>query len=264
MGILNVTPDSFADGGRYATADAAVRQGMALFECGAQIVDVGGESTRPGGGPRIEVAEECRRIAPVLEALRARGAGPLSIDTSRAAVARAALDAGADMVNDISGFRFDPELPALVAARGVPAVIMHLRGTHETMHAESTYADVASEIGAELQDAIARSERFAVRREQLILDPGIGFSKRADQSLTTLRDVGALAALDRPILVGPSRKSFIGAVLNRPVEERLMGTAAAVAASILAGAHIVRVHDVAEMGDVARMCDAILAGAEAA
>jgi dihydropteroate synthase len=260
MGILNVTPDSFADGGRFAAPEAAIARGLALFEAGADWVDVGGESTRPGAS-RVESAEETRRVAPVVEGLRRRGAGPISVDTTRADVARAALDAGADLVNDVSAFRFDDAMGPLVAERAVPAVLVHARGPFARMHRDPEYGDVAAEVVAELEEALDRAERAGVRRASVIVDPGLGFSKGPGHSLEALARLGALAALDRPVLVGASRKSFIGRVLDRPVEERLAGTAAAVAAAVLLGAHVVRVHDVPEMRDVARVCDAILAAA---
>ncbi len=259
MGVLNVTPDSFSDGGLHVRADDALAFGLSLFEAGADIVDVGGESTRPGGTARVGAEEESRRVTPVIRSLRERGAGPISVDTTKAAVARAALDAGADLVNDVSGFRFDPGMAPLLAERGVPAVVMHLRGDFAEMHREPRYADVMGEVAAELREALARGERAGVRREHMIVDPGIGFAKDAGHSLETLRRLSELQALDRPVLVGPSRKSFIGKVLELPAGERLMGTAAAVAASVLGGAHMVRVHDVKEMLQVVRVCDAILA-----
>jgi dihydropteroate synthase len=257
MGVLNVTPDSFSDGGRFAEADAAIAHGLALFEAGADIVDVGGESTRPGGAAGVDAAEEKRRVVPVVRGLRARGAGPLSVDTTKAEVAAAALDAGADVVNDVSGLRFDPAMGPLVAERAVPVVLMHLRGDFETMHRAPRYRDVMAEVGAELREALARAERSGVRREHTIVDPGLGFAKDAGHTLEAIRRLGELAALDRPLLAGPSRKSFIGRVLERPDGDRLFGTAAAVAACVLAGAHVVRVHDVREMADVVRICDAI-------
>jgi len=266
MGVLNVTPDSFSDGGRFTDPGAAVDHGLALFEAGADVVDVGGESTRPGGAFAVGEAEECRRVVPVIRALRDRGAGPLSVDTTKASVARAALDAGADIVNDVSGFSFDPEMAGLVAERGVPAVMMHLRGNFTDMHREPRYEDVVTEVRTELRDRLERAQESGVDRRQIIVDPGLGFAKDAGHSLEVLRRLPELAALDRPLLVGPSRKRFIGRALARdggddlPVEERLMGTAAAVAACVLAGAHVVRVHDVREMVQVARVCDAILAG----
>jgi dihydropteroate synthase len=260
MGVLNVTPDSFSDGGRYAGTEAAVARGLEMFEQGADIVDVGGESTRPGGAARVDAGEECRRVVPVVRALRERGRGFLSVDTTKAGVARAALDAGADLVNDVSGFAFDPALAGLVAERRVPAVVMHLRGGFAAMHATPAYDDVMKEVTAELGEAVRRAEQAGVRRDELVVDPGIGFAKDARHSLEVLRRLPELQALDRPVLVGPSRKSFLGKVLDLPVGERLMGTAAAVAAAVLAGAHIVRVHDVREMTQVARVCDAILSG----
>jgi dihydropteroate synthase len=257
MGVLNVTPDSFSDGGCFAEADAAVGRGLALFEAGADIVDVGGESTRPGAS-RVGVDEECRRVAPVVRDLRARGAGPLSVDTTKALVARAALDEGADLVNDVSGFRFDPELVPLVAERKVPAVVMHLRGAFDEVHRAPAYDDVMGEVKAELALSLARGESAGIPRELLLVDPGLGFSKDADHSLEVLRRLPELQELDRPVLVGASRKSFLGKVLDLPIGERLFGTAAAVAASVLGGAHLVRVHDVKEMVQVVRVCDAIL------
>ena len=256
MGVLNVTPDSFSDGGRLAGVEAAVGQGLRLFEEGADWVDVGGESTRPGAA-RVPEEQEVRRVAPVVEGLRRRGAGPISVDTTRASVAREALDAGADLVNDVSAFGYDPAMATLVAGRGVPAVLMHLRGAFSEMHRAPAYRDVMGEIVAELGHALARAEGAGVPRERLIVDPGIGFSKDAGHSLEALRRLGEMAALDRPVLVGPSRKSFIGKVLDLPVDRRLMGTAAAVAACVLRGAHVVRVHDVREMVEVVRVADAI-------
>jgi dihydropteroate synthase len=255
MGILNVTPDSFA-GGISEGRDEALARGLRLFEQGADWVDVGGESTRPGAEP-VAAAEELRRVVPVVEALRRRGAGPISVDTTKADVAAAALDAGADIVNDVSGFGYDPAMAALVARRGVPAVLMHLRGGPAERHGSPAYADVMGEVKAELAAALARAEAAGVPRERTLVDPGIGFSKSAAHSLETLRRLPELAALERPLLVGPSRKSFIGRVLDLPVERRLLGTAGAVAASVMLGAHVVRVHDVGEMVEVVRVCDAI-------
>jgi dihydropteroate synthase len=256
MGIVNVTPDSFSDGGLFADVEAAVAHGLALFEAGADIVDVGGESSRPGA-LAVEAAEETRRVVPVVEGLRDRGAGPISVDTTKAAVARAALDRGADLVNDVSGFAFDPGMAPLLAQTEAPAILMHLRGDFETIHSQPRYGDTMGEVVSELRQALLRGENAGVKREQLIVDPGIGFSKDPAHSLEVLRRLPELQALDRPILVGVSRKSFIGKVLGLPVGDRLMGTAAAVAASVMAGAHVVRVHDVREMVQVARLCDAI-------
>lgn len=256
MGVLNVTPDSFSDGGRFGTSEAAIREGSGQFEAGADIVDVGGESTRPGAAV-VPAEEEIRRVVPVIEGLRRRGSGFVSIDTTKASVARAALDAGADLVNDVSGFRYDAGMATLVAQRGVPAVLMHLRGDFQAMHAQPAYGDVAREVALELGQRLAEAERAGVARSQVLLDPGLGFAKDASQTLEMLRRLPELAALDRPLLVGPSRKSFIGRVLDLPAGERLFGTAAAVAACVLGGAHVVRVHDVGPMRQVARVCDAI-------
>lgn len=257
MGVVNVTPDSFSDGGRFADAEAAIAHGLALFEAGADIVDVGGESTRPGGAAAVDAAEERRRVLPVLRGLRARAARPLSIDTTKAEVAAAALDAGADLVNDVSGLRFDPDMGPLLAERGVPVVLMHLRGDFQSMHRDPRYGDVVAEVASELREALARAEQAGIRREQAIVDPGLGFAKDAGHTLEVIRRLPELAALGRPLLVGPSRKSFIGRVTERPPAERVFGTAAAVAACVLGGAHVVRVHDVREMVDVVKVCDAI-------
>ncbi len=258
MGVLNVTPDSFSDGGLFLDTGAAVARGLALFEAGADIVDVGGESTRPGVAARVSAGEECGRVLPVIRGLRERGAGPISVDTTRAAVARAALDAGADLVNDISGLRFDSELARVVAERKVPVVVMHLRGDFAGMHREPRYGDVMGEVASELGESLRRGEEAGIDRGQMIVDPGIGFAKDWAHSLEVLRRLPELGGLDRPVLAGPSRKSFIGKVLDLAVGERLMGTAAAVAACVFGGAHIVRVHDVREMVQVARVCDAIM------
>jgi dihydropteroate synthase len=263
MGVLNVTPDSFSDGGRFGSTDEAVAEGLRLFEAGADLVDVGGESTRPGSAS-VPEAEETRRVAPVIEGLRSRGAGYLSVDTTKAEVARAALEAGADLVNDVSGFQFDPGMLPVLARSGAPAVAMHLRGSFATMHERRSYGDVLAEIAAELRATLQRAEAAGVPRDRLVIDPGIGFAKDAAHSLEALGRLGELASLGRPVLVGPSRKSFLGKVLDLPVGERLFGTAAAVAACVFGGAHVVRVHDVREMVQVVRVCDAILAAAPVA
>jgi dihydropteroate synthase len=258
MGVLNVTPDSFSDGGRFAAAEGAIEAGLAQFGEGADIVDVGGESTRPGAAP-VAADEEIRRVVPVVDALRRRHRGFVSVDTTKAAVARAALDAGADLVNDVSGLRFDPAMAPLLAERRVPAVLMHLRGDFAGMHRQPAYRDVAREVAQELGERLLDALRAGVERGQILLDPGLGFAKDAGHTLELLRRLSELQALGCPLLVGPSRKSFIGRVLDLPAGERVFGTAAAVAASILAGAHVVRVHDVRPMVEVARVCDAILA-----
>jgi dihydropteroate synthase len=257
MGVLNVTPDSFSDGGRLLDTQAAVEWGMAMFAAGADVVDVGGESTRPGGASRVDVATEIARVVPVVRALRESTLGWISVDTTKAAVAEQALAAGADMVNDVSALRFDPALAPVVARAGVPLVLMHSRGEFADLHHQPHYEDVAREVSAELAGALVRAEEAGIARSQTLLDPGLGFAKDARHTLEVLRRLDELAALDRPLLVGPSRKSFIGQTLDRPVEQRLMGTAAAVAAAVLGGAHMVRVHDVGAMRDVVRLCDAL-------
>jgi dihydropteroate synthase len=254
MGVVNVTPDSFSDGGRFGDADTATAHGLRLAAEGADILDVGGESTRPGAGP-VPAAEQVRRVGPVLAALRRQTEALLSVDTASAEVASAAFDCGADLVNDVSGFSWDPALAPLVARHGAPAVLMHLRGPFERMHEAPAYGDVVSEVKAELAGALRRAHDAGVT--QVILDPGIGFSKRAEHSLEVLQRLGELHALGCPVLVGPSRKSFIGRLTGAPADRRAFGTAAAVTACVLAGAHVVRVHDVADMVQVVRVADAI-------
>jgi dihydropteroate synthase len=256
MGILNTTPDSFSDGGRFADAGAAVERAQRLAEEGADLVDVGGESTRPGAPP-VPAEEERRRVVPVIARLRAtRFALPISVDTTKPEVARAALDAGADLVNDVQGLA-DPGLAALVAERGVPAVIMHMRGTPTDMASRATYLDVVEEVTAELAAALARVERAGVARERVILDPGIGFAKTAAHTVALLAAVPRLRQLGCPVLLGPSRKSFIGKLTGAPVEDRLPGTLAAVTAGVLAGAEWFRVHDVAAAWQAAKVAAAI-------
>jgi dihydropteroate synthase len=259
MGILNVTPDSFADGGRYASDEDAIAAGVALAEAGADIIDIGGESTRPGASP-LPVDEELRRTIPIVRALAERVSIPLSIDTYKAEVAHAALEAGAVMVNDVSGLLYDAELGRVAAAGRAALVLMHTRGRSSDMYARASYADVIDEVAEELAGAAARAADAGVSRDAIVLDPGIGFAKRAEHSLTLLAQLGhpALEALGRPLLVGPSRKSFLQTALGpRAPAEREWGTAAAVTAAVLGGAHIVRVHGVAEMGQVVRVADAI-------
>lgn len=256
MGVLNVTPDSFFDGGRFLDPKAAVERALRLAEEGADLLDVGGESTRPGAPP-VPADEEIRRVLPVLERLAARGfAVPISVDTGKAEVARAALAAGAALVNDV-GALADPEMAQAVAQAGVPAVLMHKRGTPADMQSRASYRDLLAEVKAELAAALGRAAAAGVPPERTILDPGIGFAKTADQSLRLLSRLADLGALGRPLLVGPSRKSFIGHVTGAPPAERLAGTLAAVAAAVLGGATFVRVHDVAAARQAARVAAAI-------
>jgi dihydropteroate synthase len=259
MGIINVTPDSFADGGLRFDATRAVEDGLRMIADGADIVDVGGESTRPGADP-LPADEELRRVLPVVDALAARGGVPVSIDTYKAVVAREAVAAGATIVNDISGLQYDAGLAAVAAESAAALVLMHNRGRSREMYREAVYTDVAGEIASELSAAMATAEAAGVRRDAIVLDPGLGFAKRAAHSYTALAQIGRLAALGRPILAGPSRKSFLkDAIGDLPPAEREWGTAGAVAASILLGAHIVRVHGVREMVQITRVCDRIRA-----
>jgi dihydropteroate synthase len=258
MAILNITPDSFADGGLHLDADRAVEAGVRMAAAGADIIDVGGESTRPGAEP-VGEAEERRRVLPVVEGLARRVGVPISIDTYKAGVARDAIRAGATIVNDISGLQYDQDLGGVAAETGVALILMHTRGRSTEMYQRAVYGDVLEEIAAELEEAIARATSAGVRRESIVVDPGVGFAKRAEHSLEVLARLDALSRLDRPILSGPSRKSFLKAAIGDvPAAGRDWASAAAVTGSVLAGAHIVRVHDVAAMRDVVRVADLIL------
>jgi dihydropteroate synthase len=260
MGIINVTPDSFADGGVRFDPVRAVEDALRMIEEGADILDVGGESTRPGADP-LQEAEELRRVLPVVEQLATRGRVPVSIDTYKENVAREAVARGAAIVNDISGLQFEPALAGVVAESGAAVVLMHNRGRSREMYTEAVYQDVAGEIVSEIETAIAHAMAHGIRREQVIIDPGIGFSKRAEHSFEALARLDRLAALDRPILSGPSRKSYLThAIGDTPPSDRDWATAAAVTASVLLGAHIVRVHAVRAMVDVIRVADRIRAG----
>ena len=257
MGVLNVTPDSFSDGGKALDPPRALDLALAMEAAGADIIDVGAESTRPGAPP-VSATDEIARALPVLKAIALRVKVPISIDTYKATTARVALDEGATIVNDISAFEYDPELAPLVAARGVPAVVMHTRGRPEDMYAHADYVDVVGEVINDLQRSISHAHGLGVRFEQLIVDPGLGFAKRAPQSMAALVGLDRLAELGFPILVGPSRKSFLAAATG-PLssEERDWPTAAAVTAAILAGAHIIRVHAVDKLIHVVRVADAV-------
>jgi dihydropteroate synthase len=259
MGIVNVTPDSFADGGVRFDAARAVAGGEELIAQGADLLDIGGESSRPGAAP-LDVEEEWRRVGPVIDGLRRRTNVPISVDTYKADVAARAIDLGADIVNDISALTYDPPLADVVARRGVAVILMHNRGRSADMYARARYTDVAAEVARELADRDRAAREAGIDAGLIILDPGLGFAKRAEHSLAALAGLPRLSELGRPILVGPSRKSFLTAALgDAPPEARVWGTAAAVAASVLLGAHIVRVHDVAAMTDVVRVADAIRA-----
>jgi dihydropteroate synthase len=262
MGVLNVTPDSFSDGGELLDPDAAAEAAVRMAAEGADIIDIGGESTRPGAAP-LPVGEELRRVVPVLERLRRRLETPISIDTYKAAVAERACALGAVIVNDISALAYDPGLAPLVARRGAAVVLMHNRGRSSRMYEQAEYRDVAGEIAAELAARAAAARDAGIAAPRIVLDPGLGFAKRAEHSLAALAGLPRLAALGYPLLSGPSRKSFLTAALgDRPPADRLWGTAAAVAASVLLGAHIVRVHDVGPMVQVVRTVDALRAAGD--
>jgi dihydropteroate synthase len=256
MGILNVTPDSFADAERL-DAGRAVDRALALEAAGADIIDLGGESTRPGA-VRVPADEELRRVLPVLRGLTGRLKVPVSIDTYKAAVARAAIQEGAALVNDISGLRYDADMARTVAECGAALVLMHTRGRSDDMYAQAQYDDVVADVAAELRDSMTVAATAGVPIDQIVIDPGIGFAKRPAHSYGLLARLSELARLlDRPVLAGPSRKSFMREALDaRPPLERDWGTAAAVAAAVLGGAHIVRVHAVAEMVQVVRVAEA--------
>jgi len=259
MGIINVTPDSFYDGGKRLDPDRAVADGIGLVEAGADVIDIGGESTRPGAGA-VSREEELQRVLPVIKGLRRNVKVPISIDTYKAQVAQAALSEGADIVNDISALRFDPRMATLVAVEKVPVILMHMQGTPQTMQAEPCYNNVLREV----QDFLTAQVHFAidagVERENIIIDPGIGFGKTLDHNLTLFRGLRVLASMGQPLLVGASRKAFIGKILGVGPDERLEGSLAAAIAAVFGGAHIIRVHDVKETRKAIRVADAIRFG----
>jgi len=249
MGIVNVTPDSFSDGGLYLDVQAAVAHGLELEAEGAAILDVGGESTRPGASP-VGEAEELRRVLPVLEGLRARGAtAELSIDTSKASVAAAALAAGATLVNDVTALRGDPAMADTVAAAGARCCLMHMLGTPRTMQADPHYGDVVSEVKAFLEERLAAAVAAGIAEDRVILDPGIGFGKTGEHNLELLRRLDEIVAIGRPVLIGTSRKSFLGRITGRDVDERLAGTIASNVLAFARGARLFRVHEVGPVHD---------------
>ena len=256
MGILNVTPDSFSDGGLYFDKEDAVAHGEALAAAGADIIDVGGESSRPFSEP-VLAEEEIRRVVPVIEELARRLSVPISIDTTRAQVATRALEAGAVMVNDIGALRLDPAMADLVADRDVPVALMHMKGTPKTMQNNPQYKNVVGEVKSFLADVIHRAEEAGIDRDKIIVDPGIGFGKTVTHNLRLIKDLRAFQPLGVPILIGVSRKSFISKLLGPGDERREVGTQAAVAAAALNGAHIVRVHDVERTRETLKLVDAI-------
>lgn len=257
MGVINVTPDSFSDGGRALDPLRARDIAQAMEAAGADLIDIGAESTRPGAAP-VSAADELARVEPAIKAIAAAVRIPISIDTYKAAVAAAALDAGAAIVNDISAFDYDPKMGPLVAARGVPAILMHTRGTPADMYAHAEYQDVVAEVLADLSRALARAEEHGVSRRLLLVDPGLGFAKKAPQSTQVLANLERFGELELPLLIGPSRKSFLAAATGPLApEDRDWATAAAVTAAIFQGAHIVRVHNVDKLVPVVRVADAL-------
>ena len=262
MGVLNVTPDSFSDGGKFFDVERAIEQAVAMERAGADLLDIGGESTRPGA-TGISAKEELARVLPVLRGLRGELKIPVSIDTQKSDVAEAALDAGAQIINDISGLKSDPRISKVAALHGVPLILMHMRGEPRTMQEGGFARDVMKDVMRGLRKSVEAARKARVAKTQIILDPGIGFGKNFAQNYEVLQKLPQLAKLGYPLLVGASRKGFLGATLARdgkpaPPEERIWGTAATVTASTLNGAHIVRVHDVAEMVQVARVADCLL------
>ena len=257
MGVLNITQDSFSDGGLYFDKSAAIKRALQMVEEGADIIDIGGESTRPGAEP-VTVEEELRRTIPVIEALAKKINVPISIDTYKSEVAEKALDAGASIVNDISGLRFDPEMAKVVSDYKVPVVIMHIKGRPKDMQQNPVYEALVPEIMDYLRKGIRLAKESGVSEDKIIIDPGIGFGKTFNQNLEIINNLHEFTLLEKPILIGPSRKAFIGKILgNVSGTDRLEGTSAAVAISIMNGANIIRVHDIKEMVRVARVADAI-------
>jgi dihydropteroate synthase len=253
MGVLNVTPDSFSDGGSWIDPERAVRRARDMAREGADLIDVGGESTRPGARA-VSAREELRRVVPVVERLAAEGIR-VSVDTSKAAVAAAALRAGASIVNDVTALRGDPAMAETVARSGAAVVLMHMKGTPRTMQRDPRYADVVSEISGFFRERQEFAWRAGIPRDKILLDPGIGFGKSPKHNVEILRHLDEFRGLGRPLVIGTSRKSFIGRALGRRVDERRFGTAATLTAAVLRGVDVVRVHDVREMSDVVRMSD---------
>ena len=259
MGVLNVTPDSFSDGGEYLDERKALEHAVRMAEEGADIIDIGGESSRPGA-EAISTEEELARILPVIKAIRKKINVPLSVDTYKSEVARRALAEGASVVNDISALRMDPKMASVIADHDAGLVLMHMKGTPRTMQEEPAYDDVVSEVCGYLSQSIETAEDAGIDPDKIMIDPGIGFGKTLEHNLMLLRNLGELEDLEKPILVGTSRKSFIGKITGKRVEDRAFGTATSVALAIMNGASIVRVHDVGSMKDVAMVADAVKRG----
>ena len=258
MGIVNVTPDSFSDGGRYVTVDQAIERAMALVEQGADILDLGAESTRPGATP-VGEQEEMDRLLPVLHEVVKRTAVPISVDTMKAQVARESLTAGASIINDVTAMRFDPDMAAVVAQYGAGVVMMHMQGMPMTMQEDPRYGSAVEDVRRFFVERIAAAERAGIAKSQIVLDPGFGFGKLLLHNLELLNHLSSFDQLGCPVLVGLSRKAFLGKILDRPVLDREWGTAAAVALAVDRGASIIRVHDVASMKDVVMVTAAVRA-----
>jgi len=258
MGVLNVTPDSFSDGGRFVDLDAAVEHARRMARDGADIIDVGGESSRPGAAP-VGVEEELRRVIPIIERVVAECPCLVSIDTTKGEVARRAIDKGAHIVNDISAFTMDPDMGRVVADTGAGAVLMHMQGTPRTMQREPAYGDVVAEVAAYLTDRVGQAVAAGIAADRIAVDPGIGFGKTVEHNVQLLRGLGSLNSIGRPILVGLSRKSFLGKLTGRDVGDRGAASLGGLAFAILRGAHVVRVHDVIESCDVAKLMDMLSA-----
>jgi len=256
MGVLNITPDSFSDGGLYFDKDMAIAQGLRMVEEGADIIDIGGESTKPGSKP-LDLEEELRRVIPVIETLSKEIDVPISIDTYKSAVAQRAVEAGAEIINDISGLNFDQNLAQVSAKNDIPLVLMHIRGTPETMQKNIHYDSLFSEILQFLKSSIQRAESAGVDSKQIIIDPGIGFGKTLEDNLLIIKNLLEFRILGKPILLGTSRKSFIGKILNADAKDRLEGTLSSIAIGVLNGAHIIRCHDVLQAKRTIAVADAV-------
>lgn len=257
MGVINVTPDSFSDEGSYLDKDKAVERGLKLVSEGSDIIDIGGESSRPGSDP-ISKEEEMRRVIPVISELRKRIDMLISVDTTKSEVAKAALDSGADIINDISSFRFDPRMMTLAAQKEVPVILMHMKGTPKTMQTNPHYQDLLREVKEFLKEKLEEVQAQSIKKEKIIIDPGIGFGKSLKDNLILINNLHFLEEFNRPILVGISRKSFIGKILNLPPQERLEGTIASAILSLIHGAHILRVHDVEAVKKAILVAEAII------
>lgn len=262
MGVVNVTPDSFSDGGRFLAAEDALNQALALVREGAAIVDIGGESTRPGSEP-VPAAEELERVLPVIEALADRVGVPISVDTTKAEVARRALAAGASLINDVSALRSDAGMIEVIAEAGCPVCLMHMKGQPKTMQDEPRYDSVVDEVLRFLEERMAFALANGLREDQIMVDPGIGFGKTVEHNLALLRDLHRFTVLGRPVVLGASRKRFLGAILGAEPGERIIGTVVTTVVGLLAGAHVFRVHDVKPNFEALRVAQAVLEGAAA-